>query len=178
MSKTHTLKLVMLLLLCMTVLVASAGSPHFVGTTSFRSGSLIFSGDLAGLGNENVTVRMDADAIAIAKCQNKGGNIAPGRNPIQITQTVSASVVPDENGRAHIELVALDPATINPPPVSPTPKQAGCPNGNWTVTGFMPGSTQWTGARLFVIDNVTHAILVQLNFICSGSGSSLVCTEV
>lgn len=171
------LPLFTMLIFCLTVMVASAGSPHFIGTVGFRSGSLHATGDLAGLGNTNVTVRMDAYATVIALCQNNGGNQAPGRNPIRVTTVVTDVETPDRNGRATVELVAEDPLTLATPPPSPSPKTAGCPNGNWTVIGFMPGSTQWTGATISVIDNLTHVVLLRNNYTCTGSGATLSCVR-
>jgi hypothetical protein len=171
------LQLIVILLLLVGVIGVSAGSPHFIGSLTISFGSLHVSGDLAGLGNMDITVRLDAYANIIAQCQNRGGNTAPGRNPVFVSTVVSASAIPDSNGRASIVLVALDPLTISPLPPSPSPKTAGCPNGNWNVNGFVSGSTQWTGAQISVIENPTGALLLQENYICSGSGTSLTCTK-
>ena len=165
------------LLLFIGAVIVFAGSPHFIGTLSFTTGSLHVTGDLAGLGNTNVTVRLDASATVVAQCQNNGGNTAPGRNPLAVSKTVSTTVTPDRNGRASIELVVYDPLTVSPPPVSPSPKTAGCPGGNWKVVGFVPGSTRWTSAQISVYDNSTGALILRQNYTCMGTGTSLVCTQ-
>ncbi|MDL1885018.1 hypothetical protein FBR01_15375 [Anaerolineae bacterium CFX8] len=175
MRQRWAIKLVLLVMLSLSALAVYAGSPHFIGSVRFSSGSLRAEGDLAGLGNENVIVRMDATATTLALCENPGGNLAPGRNPIYITQTVSDTAAPDRNGRAHIVLVAQDPTTIYPPPVSPTPKEAGCPNGKWRVVGLVPGSTHWTSARIQVIDNATGAVRWDQFYTCSGTDINLAC---
>jgi hypothetical protein len=155
-----------------------AGSPHFIGSLSITFGSLHVSGDLAGLGNTNVTVQLVAYANVTVQCQNRGGNTAPGRNPVAVSTSVTTSTTPDSNGRASISLIAQDPLTVSPLPPSPSPKTAGCPNGNWTVNGFVPGSTLWTRAQISVIDNATNAVLLQENYACTGTGAALTCTKI
>lgn len=58
--------------------VASAASPHFVGTpTATRSGdTLTVSFKIAGLGNEDQTITLTADA----QCWNPGGNAPQAEN--------------------------------------------------------------------------------------------------
>jgi hypothetical protein len=160
------------------VFVVAAGSPHFIGSLSFSFGSLHVIGDIAGLGNTQITIRLNATATAIAQCANRGGNTAPGRNPITVTTTVTTSVVPDANGRTSVELVAQDPLTVSPLLPAPSPKTAGCPNGNWGVSGFVPGSTLWTTAQISVTDNVSGALLLQENYACSGAGTALSCVKI
>ena len=167
-----------LLLLFVGVMVVSAGSPHFIGTLGFSAGSLHVTGNLAGLGNTSITVKLDAYANVTASCQNNGGNTAPGRNPLRVSTVVMTSVIPDANGRTAVELIAQDPLSVSPLPPAPSAKAAGCPNGNWLVTGFVPSSTQWTGAQISVIDNATGALLLQQNYVCTGAGTSLTCTQV
>jgi len=172
------IQLVAMFLLLSGVMVALAGSPHFIGTLSFSSGSLHVTGNLAGLGNTNITVKLDAYANVTASCQNSGGSIAPGRSPIRVSTVVTTSVVPDASGRTSIELVAQDPLSISPLPPAPSSKTAGCPNGNWKVVGFVPASTQWTGALISVTDSGTGALLLQQRYACTGAGTSLTCTQI
>ena len=84
--------------------------------------------EIAGLGQQRVTGTISAPgALAVNNtCTNKGGNEAPGQNPaVDFTAGGSAVGVVDKNGRASID------ATTSSPSVSP--KDAGCPNGNWKV---------------------------------------------
>ena len=84
--------------------------------------------EIAGLGQQRVVGTINAPgALAVNNiCQNKGGGQAPGQNPaVDFTAQGSAVGVVDKNGRAFID------ATTNSPSVSA--KDAGCPNGNWTV---------------------------------------------
>jgi hypothetical protein len=65
-------------LLLMAPMLASAASPHFVGTPNCRisGGDLVCSGKVAGLGNvEEVTAFIQADVT----CQNRGGNFPQGQ---------------------------------------------------------------------------------------------------
>lgn len=156
--------------------VVAAGNVHFVGSLSFSVNSpLRVQGKLAGLGGESITVIFDATATVYALCQSRGGNIAPGRNPITVETTVTSSYVVSGGGQAEIDLIATDPSSISPTPVSPNPKEAGCPNGRWTVVGVDPNMTQWTAAAVTVIDNQTGGALYSQSFTCSGTGSG-VCT--
>ena len=76
----------------LTVPVAWAGSPHFVGTpTATRDGdALTVSGKVAGLGDEtqiNVAVTADVACVNpgnnLPKAENKGATIAEGTFPVQ-----------------------------------------------------------------------------------------------
>lgn len=149
---------------------------------SFGKGSIIFNGVARGLGNVNelsngghtVRVYMQAVAFVTAQCQNSGGNIAPGRNPIQMSLLAGPKqLIPDSNGNAPI-FIEISPQVADSTPISPTPKQAGCPNGNWTVTGIIPGSERWQSASIFV--TVDGAEVMRQNYRCTDTGTSLACT--
>lgn len=173
-------RLFALCLLFGVTLAAIAGSVHFVGGVSFTRGSLQAFGDIAGVGNANITARLDAYATVLALCENPGGNTAPGRNPIRATTLSTGYFESDKNGRISLALRAPDPLTTTPPPPSPSPKTAGCPNGNWTVSGFVPGSTRWTNATITLFDNANGAVLMQKFYVCNDDGvsSNIACTEV
>jgi hypothetical protein len=171
--------LLLLVVLCSSTLVASGSSPHFAGGTSLADGALVFSGKLAGLGNSSYTAQLTGYATVTALCQNKGGNIAPGQNRVQVSVSVSsAPFTPDTNGSADITLVAQDPATSLTPPPLPTAQQAGCPNNNWKVVGFQSGSTLWTGAQVNVMDTATQQNVLTLNYSCTGSEATFSCVQV
>ena len=118
------------------VLVASsatASSVHLKGgrnaEPAFVDGGLTLtaSGNLAGLGNGDVLVTLDADADVTSTCTNQGGNQAPGQNPAPITVTGSQAIPAAEikNGNTPFSVV-----TVAPDPVIPGAPD--CPNTNWT----------------------------------------------
>src|SRR5437763_15394160 len=108
---------------------AFAQSPHFVGMPSCTksvSTGLTCSGKAAGLGNGPTAAFLTADSVtANYRCQNRGGNVAPGQ-PV-VTQNVTG---PTQNITPRNGQITFSP-TIPPPP---TPSSAAvCPNGNWKV---------------------------------------------
>jgi len=121
-----------LVLLLVVASLAVAASVHFkprsptfkdLGTT------LNVTGALAGLGNEDVTITLQATGTGTTTCTNPGGNQAPGQNKVPVsvtaTQTISASEI--KNGNVTFTLTTPEPA-------QPTAKEAGCPNNNWSAT--------------------------------------------
>ena len=91
---------------------------------------LVCTGELAGLGNEDLVIDVSSTALVQANCVNPGGNEAPGQNKVvravsAPTTTVPASAI--KNGRAKF--------TTNPTaaPSAPTATEAGCPNKNWST---------------------------------------------
>jgi hypothetical protein len=118
-------------LLAAASLVAAASvhfkprNPTFVdnGTT------LTTTGTLAGLGNEDVTITVQATGFGSTVCVNPGGNAAPGQNKVPVTvtgtQTISASEI--KNGNVTFRVTT-------PEPRQPSGTEAGCPNDNWTAT--------------------------------------------
>ena len=117
--------------------VAVAAGAHFTksGTpTCTDTGSrLVCSGELAGLGNQDLVLSLTSDAQATFLCGSPGsGNTAQGQNRIPFTASGSTTIPGGaiKNGRTTFSVFA--PATA---PATPTPEQAGCPNKNWQVIG-------------------------------------------
>jgi hypothetical protein len=110
----------------------AVAAPHFKkgGTpTCADEGDLLrCRGTLAGLGNENLVIDLQAHGEASFECENPGGNRAPGQNKIPFTaegsQTIQGSAI--KNGNATFNVAAPE----DPPP-TPTAEDAGCPNDNW-----------------------------------------------
>lgn len=115
-------------------LMAVAANVHFKGgknagpTFSDQGVTLNSTGCLAGLGNEDVTIRLIATGTPTYVCTNPGGNQAPGINKklirVEGTQTIDATEIKNGN-------VCFNVTTLAPP--QPTAKEAGCPNNNWSA---------------------------------------------
>ena len=84
---------------------------------------------LAGLGNQDVTITIDASGFATSTCTNRGGNVAPGQNKVPVSPTAQVTVPSTEikNGNLSVCL-----ATVAPP--TPSATEAGCPNNNWSTS--------------------------------------------
>src|ERR671932_1690322 len=113
--------------------------------------------EVAGLGQETVVSTVSANGTATGlTCTSPGGNEAPGQNPaVPVTSSGSQTINNPQNG----------PAGVDAPPAQPTvtPKQAGCPNNNWTVT---VADVTFTTYTLTISQGGTTL------FSCSGSFSS------
>jgi hypothetical protein len=120
--------------------VVFAASPHYKRgspqcTTSGDPDNLTAtcSGDLAGLGNEDVliTVSLTASSTPICSAPGNPENQVKGQNPVNVTASDSDLFPKDEikNGTLH-----FGPITATTTVEVPTGKAAGCPNDNWNVT--------------------------------------------
>ena len=116
--------------LALTVGTAVAANPHFIGEPTFTDlgTTLQSSGSIAGLGNQDVTIVLDAEGVASVTCTNKGGTQAPGQQKV-IDVSGSVSNLRPENGRVNFTVTTADP---NLSSGSGNTKSDGCPNGNWT----------------------------------------------
>jgi hypothetical protein len=98
-------------------IVALAANVHFLSgpTLSQVNGALKACGKLAGLGNQDVTIKLTATATVT--CTNNGGNIPPGQ-----TQTLSGSVsdLRPENG--NVSFCVTTNSIQNPCPDGMKPK--------------------------------------------------------
>ncbi len=156
-----------------------SGSGHFKDNTlGWGRRSLDASGCAAGLANESYVVTLEAKGDAAGVCVNRSGQEAPGRNPSPILVGVSESdeFRTDENGQACFELSAKDANQYVL--ISPTPKEFGCPNGNWRVT-VTDGATAWTEAWLSLYAKVDGQLLLvdEAYFVCDINTPDI-CTPV
>jgi hypothetical protein len=172
--------IITLFLVLVMVLTVQAGSFRFNSIQFNVGGSLVLQGSLVGLGDQVAEVTLTGYGTVSALCQNRGGMQAPGRNPIYVEAQQTGLFVSGTNGRSLVNVVAPDPTAPEYEP-SPTPKEAGCPNGNWNVIGIVDGSTNWTAARVLVKDELG---LVQIDqyYACTttfedGLATSIHCEE-
>ena len=87
--------------------VASTSGAHFMSASSSvnNSGALVVSWDEAGLGNENVTYTLTANATAIYACINGGGNHPKAANKETVQGQVSTGgSFQSKNGRVQASL--------------------------------------------------------------------------
>lgn len=96
---------------------------------AFRDQGLLLNtaASLAGLGNGDVLVTLEATANATATCTNQGGNQAPGQNPAPVSVSGSQSIPEEEIKNGN---VAFNVTTESP--VTPIPGAPDCPNPNWS----------------------------------------------
>lgn len=111
--------------------MAQAASVHTKGTPTITvnpDDTLTFSGSLAGLGNQDVTITIVAEGDASVILLNPSGQYVPGQNRFPVitaaTTTISASEI--KNGNVSFSLTTSEPE-------NPTWEEAGAPNANWSA---------------------------------------------
>src|SRR5260370_13568876 len=138
-----------------------ASSPHFKkggepvctfsGTTSIP---VTCTGALAGLGNQDLNLHLSVSGFALYKCQNGGGNTAPGQNKVLVGPATSDTAVPASAIKNGNLVFTTNPATLTAAPTV-SGATAGCPNPNWS--GVNPVLTL-TSITLDIFQPVTTRI--------------------
>ena len=142
--------IIVVVLVGVTAPVALAANVHFKKPApTFKTNSdlsLTASGSLAGLGNGDIKVTLDAVGTATAQCQNPGGSSkVPGQNPVNVSGT-GVTLIP--GNRVKNGSVPFTVSTV--PPEKPTPTEAGCPTSKWSVVGF---TVTYTSATITVFQD-------------------------
>ena len=144
--------------LTLLAMVALSGSTALAeGTAKFHSGSdrisdsgaLLVSWDQRGLGNDNITYNMSADATANYQCETRGnGNNPDTKRTVNATVTASITLQP-KNGR----ITVIDLEVGGPPP---PPSDFEC-DGNGDGLNF--GLTSVTYTNVKVVDTTNGVTL-------------------
>jgi hypothetical protein len=107
-----------------------AANVHFKSepTTKDNGTTLTFCASLAGLGNQDLTIRLTTSGFASASCANPAGFEAPGQNKVPVTSTVTQTIRASQikNGTVSFCLTTTEPRV--------SAREAGCPNNNWDAT--------------------------------------------
>jgi hypothetical protein len=151
---------VYLLVLATTPVIGSTSGAHFMSSSATvnGSGALVVSWDEAGLGNENVTYSLTANADATYACINGGGKHPSAANKETVSAQVSAGgSFQAKNGRVQASLTT-------------GPLSAGsfaCPSGQTLVLA----SVSYTSIVLTdTTNNVTSALGDQSSCLVSVKG--------
>jgi hypothetical protein len=92
--------------------------------------TLTAAGALAGLGNEDLLVTLNAFANPTGTCTNPAGATQPpGQNPAPVQVSGSQAIPASEIKNGNVAFSV----TTNPP-TSPIPEAPDCPNPQWTET--------------------------------------------
>jgi hypothetical protein len=163
-------------LLGLVLALSISASAAFAGHVQFRSigfslGSLITSGELTGLGSQDVTVKLKATGVPEVTCTNQGGNQAPGQNPPKVSATGSQFLVHDNYTKNGNSPFSVETASVE---ANLSAKQLGCPNDTWTAAITF---VYWTNAHVSVnAGSATGDVLLQENFACTTTKTSVTCT--
>jgi len=98
-------------------------SPHFVVGPIFtdQGSTLNASGSVAGLGNEDVTVLLNATGTATIIGVNPAGKVAPGQSE-EVNVSGTQTITDVKNGRVNFSVTTIEP----------TASAASLPNPKWT----------------------------------------------
>src|ERR671936_2412180 len=119
---------------------AFASSVHFkkggtptctISGTGTASTSTTCTGEVAGLGMEDIEIDVTVGGFAVYQCQNGGGNIAPGQNKVLVGPTTTPTTISGNEIKNGNLLFTTNAADLSAP-TTVTAAQAGCPNPNWT----------------------------------------------
>jgi hypothetical protein len=120
---------VIILAACALAFIPSAAQAaitfHAGPTFTDEGTTLNTTGNVSGLGNEDLTVQLDATGTGSVTCTNPAGNVAPGQDT-SVDASGTQSDIEVKNGRASFDVTTAEPPAPNPAVV--------CPNRKWTAT--------------------------------------------
>lgn len=98
----------------------------------------------------NVSATIEVSGHQYAQCINKGGNVAPGRGRIGVSTSATLQSSYCAHGKFHFATSVEDNRefSLDQVPISSSPKELGCPNGNWDlwrVDGKVQAATDEAG---------------------------------
>ena len=115
------------------VSVAYAANVHIKGgkkaQPKYTDNGLTLTGtaSLAGLGNEDLYITIEAQGLASSVCISPGGSTQPpGQNPAPVTLSGAVSIPKQEIKNGSVKFTITTEGPDNPIPGAP-----GCPNPNW-----------------------------------------------
>jgi hypothetical protein len=116
------------LLITATVALAAV-TFHSGPTVTFSGATATATFNVSGLGNDPAFAFLNVNGFATYECRTKGGNAAPGQNPVPASGSSGPVQLNNsqKNGRDDVTVSA----TLTSPP-TPSPEDQ-CPNGNWRV---------------------------------------------
>jgi len=118
--------------LLLSAVPALAQNPHYVvepTCTVNPDNTVTCTGSVAGVGNDPLTVVVDAVLNVEILCTNPGQNVAPGQTQ-QTTVSGTQTNIQPEHGRATFSVTTVAP-TIDPDQPA---TELGCPNDKWTAS--------------------------------------------
>src|SRR5205814_1109380 len=95
-----------LVVMALSSAIAAADTIHSINVT-FSGNTVTASGDISGLGSKKPAfATLQVNGFALYNCANKGGNEAPGQNPVPATSTSPAQDLgnTENNGRGTVNL--------------------------------------------------------------------------
>lgn len=95
---------------------------HAGPTFTDEGTTLNVTGNVSGLGNDDLTVVLDASGIASVICRNPAGHRAPGQDTA-VDASGSVEGIEVKNGRASFDVTTAEP----------TVSSDACPNDKWTA---------------------------------------------
>src|SRR6266508_1671905 len=94
--------------------------------------SVTCTGNVAGLGGENIEIDVTLSGFAVYQCQNPSTkNTPPGQNRVLVGPATTPTTIGSDEIKNGNLLFTTDPASLSAP-TTVSSAAAGCPGANWT----------------------------------------------